>query len=91
MTVEMSAGWLNDLKIIHVDTHYTEPRDLWISRAPAAYRDRVPCVEMIDGQPTWVLDGVTLGFASGFGTVKADRGKVDLDAGSLPEHGWLRW
>ena len=31
-----------DLRVIDVDTHRTEPRDLWTSRAPRAYADRVP-------------------------------------------------
>jgi predicted TIM-barrel fold metal-dependent hydrolase len=45
------------LKIIDADTHYTEPHDLWVKRAPAAIRDRVPQVKMLDGQRCWVIDG----------------------------------
>ena len=45
------------LKIIDADTHYTEPHDLWVKRAPAAIRDRVPQVKMLDGQRSWVIDG----------------------------------
>ena len=45
------------LKIIDADTHWTEPHNLWISRAPAALRDRVPQVKMLDGQMSWVIDG----------------------------------
>lgn len=29
------------MPIIDIDTHYTEPRDLWTSRAPAKYKDKV--------------------------------------------------
>ena len=28
--------------MIDVDTHITEPRDLWTSRVPAKWKDRVP-------------------------------------------------
>jgi predicted TIM-barrel fold metal-dependent hydrolase len=45
------------IKIIDADTHLTEPHDLWIRRAPAAWRDRVPQVRMLDGQMSWVIDG----------------------------------
>ncbi|GAA2311492.1 amidohydrolase family protein [Streptomyces violaceusniger] len=35
---------IKDIKIIDVDTHLTEPGDLWTSRAPSKYRDLVPRV-----------------------------------------------
>lgn len=44
-------------RVIDVDTHLSEPHDLWISRAPAAFRDRVPQVKDVDGTPCWVIDG----------------------------------
>jgi len=52
-TEERLAG----IKVIDVDTHITEWDDLWLSRAPAKYRDRVPQVRQIDGIRTWVIDG----------------------------------
>ena len=33
-----------DAFVVDTDTHLTEPRDLWTSRAPAKYADRVPRV-----------------------------------------------
>lgn len=44
-------------KFIDSDTHLTEPMDLWTSRAPARYRDRVPQVKMHEGRRSWVIDG----------------------------------
>jgi uncharacterized protein len=38
------------IPVIDVDSHLTEPADLWTSRVPARYVARVP-------QMTWVLDG----------------------------------
>jgi uncharacterized protein len=35
---------IKDIKVIDVDTHLTEPGDLWTSRAPARYVDLVPRV-----------------------------------------------
>lgn len=49
-----------EIPVIDVDTHLTEPHDLWTSRAPAAWRDRVPQVKMIDGRRNWVIDGGTV-------------------------------
>jgi uncharacterized protein len=45
------------IKVIDADTHLTEPHDLWIKRAPAKWRDRVPQVKMLDGKMSWVIDG----------------------------------
>jgi predicted TIM-barrel fold metal-dependent hydrolase len=44
-------------KIIDADTHLTEPHDLWTKRAPAALKDRVPQVKMLNGVRSWVIDG----------------------------------
>ena len=62
-TVNQELGLPADLLIIDADTHLTEPRDLWTSRAPAKYADRVPRVEVIDGRNTWVFDGAIVGGA----------------------------
>lgn len=64
-----------DVQVIDADTHLTEAHDLWTRRAPAAYRDRVPRVEDVDGQPTWVVDGSVLGFAGGGGVIDRDEQK----------------
>jgi predicted TIM-barrel fold metal-dependent hydrolase len=43
---------------IDVDTHITEPRDVWSSRVPAKYVDLVPYVETNkDGRDYWYLQG----------------------------------
>ncbi len=60
---------LDDVKVVDADSHLTESHDLWTKRAPAGYEDRVPRVEEVDGQPTWVVDGATLGFAGGGGVI----------------------
>ena len=45
------------IKVIDADTHLTEPHDMWIKRAPAKYRDRVPQVKMHEGVRSWIIDG----------------------------------
>jgi predicted TIM-barrel fold metal-dependent hydrolase len=67
-TADLFAGtW-----VIDVDTHITEPHDLWTSRAPEAYRERVPHVVDVDGVPMWSVDGVQLGRASSSSVVYKD-------------------
>jgi predicted TIM-barrel fold metal-dependent hydrolase len=48
---------MGDLKIIDGDSHFAEPPDLWTSRAPAAYKDRVPQLRKVDGETSWFLEG----------------------------------
>ncbi|MEX2081373.1 MAG: amidohydrolase family protein [Dehalococcoidia bacterium] len=45
------------IKVVDMDSHYTEPPDLWTSRAPAKYKDLVPHVERTDAGDQWVVDG----------------------------------
>lgn len=47
----------DEYAVIDVDTHVTEPPDLWTSRVPAKWRERVPRIESFDGKAFWVIDG----------------------------------
>jgi uncharacterized protein len=48
---------LEGIRIIDVDSHLSEPHDLWTSRAPAKYRDLVPQVKEHKGRRKWVVNG----------------------------------
>ena len=55
----MSAD-LSSLPVIDVDSHWTEPPDLWTSRAPASLRDRtLRVVRNDEGAEQWALDDGT--------------------------------
>jgi predicted TIM-barrel fold metal-dependent hydrolase len=45
--------------IIDADTHITEPADVWTSRVPSKWRDRVPQVRWIEDEraEVWFIDG----------------------------------
>jgi len=43
--------------IVDADSHWSEPPDFFTRMAPASVRDRVPRVEVVDGEPMWVFDG----------------------------------
>jgi predicted TIM-barrel fold metal-dependent hydrolase len=46
------------IPVIDVDSHLTEPADLWTSRVPTRYVDQVPqMTASADGRDIWVLDG----------------------------------
>jgi predicted TIM-barrel fold metal-dependent hydrolase len=63
---------LDQVKVVDADTHFTEPHDLWTSRAPALWKDRVPHVIVIDGAATWVVDDEELGRAGAGGVIDRD-------------------
>lgn len=49
-------------RVIDTDSHLTEPADLWTSRVPARWAERVPRVERVGAKDVWVLDGQPIGF-----------------------------
>src|SRR5579862_9572970 len=54
-----SPGLGGDYRLISADTHVNEPPDLWTSRVPAKFKDRVPRIERFDEGDAWVIEGVT--------------------------------
>src|SRR5205085_9950849 len=58
-----------EVKVIDAGTHLTERHDLWTSRAPAKWKDRVPHVTKVDGAATWVVEGEVLGRAGAGGVI----------------------
>ena len=72
----MPVPTVHGVPVIDIDSHYTEPRDLWTSRAPASYKDRVPNVVMGDeGKEHWVVDGDIDFGPLGFTVVRKDGSK----------------
>jgi hypothetical protein len=61
---ERVSKTMADIKVIDVDTHLSEPEDLWTKRAPAKYKDRVPQVGTVNGQVSWVIDGHPIGLGA---------------------------
>jgi predicted TIM-barrel fold metal-dependent hydrolase len=71
--------------VIDVDTHFTEPPDLWTSRAPAALRDVVPrVVGDREGREQWVAGRDRVLGPVGYCVIRRDgskaRGRVTLDS-----------
>jgi len=51
---------LDGLSIVDCDAHFTEPPDLWTSRAPASMTDRMPVLRTVNDRSIWFLDGNAL-------------------------------
>src|SRR5947209_7772379 len=66
---------LSDTFVVDADSHWTEHADLFTSRAPAAYKDRVPHVEVVDGVRMWVFDGNVMGRYSAGAVIARDGSK----------------
>jgi len=63
------------LEIIDCDAHLTERPDIWSSRAPASWRDRMPVQRTVDGVTSWYLDGAPWA-STGGNTIRTGRRKV---------------
>jgi predicted TIM-barrel fold metal-dependent hydrolase len=75
---------LAGLRIIDVDTHLSEPADLWTSRAPERYRDLVPRQAERDGRMRWIVgDDIDIG-GTGASSV------IDRDGGKMYGVGWMK-
>ncbi|MDB5497305.1 MAG: amidohydrolase 2 [Phenylobacterium sp.] len=75
---------MDQLPIFDIDTHFAEPGDLWTSRAPAKYRDRVLHVRRKeDGKQAWFLGNMEVGMI-GPSVVRADLGK-ELHTYTIPD------
>jgi len=65
------------IKVIDVDTHLSEPYDLWTTRAPAKWKERVPQVKTVDNKRQWVIDAKTvMGPVGAVSVVRADGAKA---------------
>jgi len=73
--VAESADVLAGIQIIDCDSHFTEPPDLWSSRAPGAFRERMPVQQTVNNRTAWYLGG-ELWASVGGNTIRRGREKV---------------
>ena len=63
------------IKIVDTDTHVTEAPDLFTSRAPAKYKDKVPHVRRVDGVDRWFMGDRNFGSLGG-NVIRKDNNKI---------------
>ncbi len=66
---------LHGIKIVDCDTHFTEPPDLFTSRAPAKLKDKVPRVRRVNGVDRWFVGDRDFGSLGG-NVIRADNNKL---------------
>jgi predicted TIM-barrel fold metal-dependent hydrolase len=83
---------LQGIKIVDCDTHITEAPDLFTSRAPAAYKDKVPHVRRVDGVDRWFVGDRNFGSLGG-NVIRTDNNKLlgrlafpTIDEGTLASY-----
>ena len=47
----------SDFYVVSADSHVNEPNDLWVTQVDRQYRERVPRIEIKDGQKWFVMEG----------------------------------
>ncbi|MET0295554.1 MAG: amidohydrolase family protein [Phenylobacterium sp.] len=67
---------LAGIKIVDCDTHFSEPPDLFTSRAPARLKDRMPYYKDVNGRPRWYIGDKDFGWWGGGNVVGADHNKL---------------
>jgi predicted TIM-barrel fold metal-dependent hydrolase len=67
---------LKGVKVVDADTHITEWPDLWTSRAPAKYKDRMPQRRTIDGVTRWMIGDYELARNYGYSAIMKDGSKL---------------
>src|SRR5205807_7951775 len=69
-----STDVFDGIRVIDCAAHFTEPADLWTSRAAGSMEGRMPEQRTIDGRTAWFLDG-QLWASTGGNTIAAGRQK----------------
>ena len=73
----MSKDLFDRYSVIDVDTHITEPPDVWTSRVSKKWGDRVPRMERLGEKDVWIVNGEVAGAPGAFTMAGFD--------GTLPE------
>jgi predicted TIM-barrel fold metal-dependent hydrolase len=80
MTQPIAEGVFAGLKLVDSDSHYSEPWDLWSSRAPKKYQDVVPQVRPdANGNMCWWLGDTRMFKAGGASYVNKAGQKTRMD------------
>lgn len=51
----MSRKFFQRYKVIDIDTHITEPAEVWTARVSGKWGDKVPHIRRIEGRDMWFI------------------------------------
>ena len=74
MSMVTEQPTLDEIRVVDCDAHFTEPPDLWSSRAPASMLERMPQMRTSGGITSWYVDDRVLSSVGG-NTFQRDAGK----------------
>ena len=66
---------LQGIKIVDCDTHFSEPPDLFTSRAAGKFKDKAPVLRRVDGYDRWFVGDKNFGVAGG-NVIRKDKNKL---------------
>jgi predicted TIM-barrel fold metal-dependent hydrolase len=66
---------LAGIKIVDCDTHFSEPPDLFTSRATPGLKDKVPVMRRVDGYDRWFVGDKNFGMSGG-NVIRKDKNKL---------------
>lgn len=62
----MSTALFEQYRVVDIDTHLTEPADVWTSRLSGKWGDRVPHVRRVDGTDLWFAGDAMIGMPGAY-------------------------
>lgn len=62
----MGTSLFEQYDVIDIDTHLTEPADVWTSRLSRKWGDRVPHVKRVDGTDLWLIGDKVIGMPGAY-------------------------
>ncbi len=62
----MATSLFEQYQVIDIDTHLTEPADVWTSRVSKKWGDRVPHVKRVDGTDIWFAGDTPVGMPGAY-------------------------
>ena len=65
-TLTMAAPLFEQHRVIDIDTHVTEPPDVFTSRIASKWRDDVPQIRDIDGRDIWMVGDTPIGMPGAY-------------------------
>ena len=68
----MEDSLFDRIRVIDIDTHVTEPADVWTSRVARKWGDQVPHVKRVNGVDLWFIGDKPVGMPGAYSAAGHD-------------------